>query len=123
MRSNAGTVLPLKDKQHINKFPRQRGGGGRIVPLPGTTAGDTLSLMSSAKIAISLDPEALKQVDQLVEGGLFPSRSKLIQDAVAEKLQRMRRVRLAQECAKLQPLAERTMAEERLSAEAEWPEY
>ena len=40
--------------------------------------------MSSAKIAISLDPEALKQVDQLVEGGLFPSRSKLIQDAVAE---------------------------------------
>lgn len=79
--------------------------------------------MSSAKVAISLDPEALRQVDQLVEGGVFPSRSKLIQDAVAEKLQRLRRVRLAQECAKLQPFAERTAAEERFHGEAEWPEY
>lgn len=82
-----------------------------------------MALMSSAKVAISLDPEALKQVDQLVEGGVFPSRSKLIQDAVAEKLQRLRRVRLAQECAKLQPLAEQAAAEERFRGEAEWPEY
>jgi Arc/MetJ-type ribon-helix-helix transcriptional regulator len=79
--------------------------------------------MSSAKIAISLDPEALRQVDQLVEGGLFPSRSKLIQDAVAEKLQRLRRIRLAQECAKLQPVAEQAAAEELFRGEAEWPEY
>jgi Arc/MetJ-type ribon-helix-helix transcriptional regulator len=79
--------------------------------------------MSSAKVAISLDPEALKQVDQLVERGAFPSRSKLIQDAVAEKLQRLRRIRLAQECAKLQPAAERTAAEEHFQGEAEWPEY
>jgi len=79
--------------------------------------------MSSAKIAISLNPEALKQVDQLVEGGLFPSRSKLIQDAVTEKLQRLRRVRLAQECAKLQRPAEQAEAEEFFRGEAEWPEY
>ena len=79
--------------------------------------------MSSAKIAISLDPEALKQVDQLVEGGIFPSRSKLIQDAVTEKLQRLRRVRLAQECAKLQRAAEQAAAEEVFRGEAEWPEY
>jgi Arc/MetJ-type ribon-helix-helix transcriptional regulator len=79
--------------------------------------------MSSAKIAISLDPEALKQVDQLVDGGLFPSRSKLIQDAVAEKLQRLRRVRLAQESAKLQRQTEQSAAEERFRGEAEWPEY
>jgi Arc/MetJ-type ribon-helix-helix transcriptional regulator len=79
--------------------------------------------MSSAKIAISLDPDALRQVDQLVHGGAFPSRSKLIQDAVAEKLQRLRRVRLAQECAKLQPAAEQAMAEEFSPGEAEWPEY
>src|SRR5262245_41700731 len=80
---------------------------GVLGRLLGTTAGDTVGRMSSAKIAISLAPEALKQVDQLVEGGMFPSRSKLIQDAVDEKLQRLRRVRLAQECAKLQPFAER----------------
>lgn len=79
--------------------------------------------MSSAKIAISLDPDALRQVDQLVEGGQFPSRSKLIQDAVAEKLQRLRRVRLAQECAKLQRSAEQAAAEELFRGEAEWPEY
>jgi Arc/MetJ-type ribon-helix-helix transcriptional regulator len=79
--------------------------------------------MSSAKVAISLDPEALKQVDQLVERGLFPSRSRLIQDAVAEKLQRLGRVRLALECAKLQPAAEQAAAEEFLDGETEWPEY
>jgi Arc/MetJ-type ribon-helix-helix transcriptional regulator len=79
--------------------------------------------MSSAKIAISLDPEALRQVDQLVEVGRFPSRSKLIQDAVAEKLQRLRRVRLAEECARLRRPDEQAAAEERFCGESEWPEY
>ncbi|HEX6902411.1 MAG TPA: ribbon-helix-helix domain-containing protein [Thermoanaerobaculia bacterium] len=78
--------------------------------------------MSSAKIAISLDLESLRQLDRLVEDGLFPSRSKLIQDAVAEKLQRLRRVRLATECGKLQE-EEQAVAEERFAGEAEWPEY
>jgi len=96
---------------------------GYIVPLPGTTAGDTMRFMSSAKIAISLEPEALRQLDQLVDGGLFPSRSKLIQDAVAEKLQRLRRVRLAQQCAKLQPSEEQAAAEEGFHGESQWPEY
>jgi len=52
-----------------------------------------------------------------------PSRSKLIQDAVAEKLQRLRRVRLAKECAKLQPSSERADAEELFRGETEWPDY
>ncbi len=79
--------------------------------------------MSSAKIAISLDPESLKQVDQLVQTGLFPSRSRLIQDAVAEKLMRLRRIRLARECSKLKPEEEQTAAEELFVGEAEWPAY
>jgi uncharacterized protein len=79
--------------------------------------------MNGAKIAISLDSEALKQVDQLVEEGLFPSRSRLIQDAVAEKLQRVRQARLARECAKLQLSIEQAAAEELFRGEAEWPEY
>ncbi len=87
------------------------------------TSSVTILSMSSAKVAISLDPDALKRVDQLVERGLFPSRSKLIQDAVAEKLQRLGRVRLAQECYKLQPVAEQAAAEEFFHGEAEWPEY
>jgi Arc/MetJ-type ribon-helix-helix transcriptional regulator len=77
--------------------------------------------MSAAKIAVSLDPVALKRVDQLVAGGLFPSRSKLIQDALAEKLQRLGKVRLAQECAKLDPSIEKADAEERLVGEVESP--
>jgi Arc/MetJ-type ribon-helix-helix transcriptional regulator len=81
------------------------------------------SSMSSAKIAISLDPDALKQVDRLVERGVFPSRSKLIQDAVAEKLDRFHRTRLARECGKLDSKSEQAAAEERFSGEAEWPEY
>ncbi|HEX3529478.1 MAG TPA: ribbon-helix-helix domain-containing protein [Thermoanaerobaculia bacterium] len=79
--------------------------------------------MSSAKIAISLDMAALKEVDELVAGGMFPSRSKLIQDAVAEKVQRLRKSRLAQECAKLLPPAEQAAAEDFFRDEAEWPKY
>lgn len=87
------------------------------------TDSDTLGPMSSAKIAISLDSDSLRQLDRLVEDGIFPSRSKLIQDAVAEKLQRLRRVRLATECGKLQKEVEQAAAEEIFSGEAEWPEY
>ena len=79
--------------------------------------------MSSAKVAISLDPEALKQVDQLVKGGLFPNRSKFIQHAIAEKLRCLGHTRLAQECAKSQRATEQVAAEEFFRGEAEWPEY
>jgi Arc/MetJ-type ribon-helix-helix transcriptional regulator len=79
--------------------------------------------MPAAKIAISLDPEALQEIDRLVAHGLFPSRSSVIQDALAEKLERLHRVRLARECAKLDPATERMEAEEVFAAEAPWPEY
>lgn len=79
--------------------------------------------MPAAKIAISLDPEALKELDRLVESGLAPSRSRLIQDALQEKLERIRRVRLARECAKLDRAEERKAAEEFLPSENPWPEY
>jgi len=77
--------------------------------------------MSNAKIAIALDLEALRQVDRLVEGGLFPSRSKLIQDAVAEKLRRLQRIRFVRECAKLQRPVEQAAAEEFFCGETERP--
>ncbi len=80
--------------------------------------------MGVAKVAVSLDERALARVDQLVKEGKFPSRSRLIQDAIAEKLERMRKTRLAAECAKLDPGFERAMAEEGLSEEVNsWPEY
>ena len=80
--------------------------------------------MSVAKIAVSLDANALSRVDRLVREGKFPSRSRLIQDAVVEKLERMGKTRLAAECAKLDPEFERSLAEEGVSEElATWPEY
>jgi hypothetical protein len=43
---------------------------------------------------------------------------------VAEKLARLEKSRLAQECAKLDPTFEKALAEEGLSEDlAEWPEY
>jgi Arc/MetJ-type ribon-helix-helix transcriptional regulator len=79
--------------------------------------------MSSAKIAISLDPKDLRQVDRLVRSGRFPSRSRLLQDALHEKLQRIDRSRLAEECAKLNAREEQALANEHLRADAIWPEY
>lgn len=40
--------------------------------------------MPTAKIAISIDPGDLQEIDALVGKGLSPSRSRLIQDAVHE---------------------------------------
>jgi hypothetical protein len=55
---------------------------------------------------------------------VFPNRSRAIQEAVQEKLDRLERSRLAQECAKLDPDFEKAMAEEGLSEElSAWPEY
>ena len=80
--------------------------------------------MATAKIAVSMDQETLKQLDRLVARGVFPSRSRAIQLAVQERLARISRDRLARECAKLDPKFEAQMAEEDLEAEVEqWPEY
>ena len=80
--------------------------------------------MTRAKVAISLDADMLRRLDRLVAQAHFPNRSQAIQEAVAEKLARLDRSRLARECSKLDPLFEKAMAEEGLSEEAaRWPEY
>ncbi len=66
----------------------------------------------------------VKEIDLLVKSNLFPNRSKAIQEAVKEKLERLKKTRLAKECAKLEPEFEQNMAEEGFSLEIdEWPEY
>ena len=80
--------------------------------------------MAVAKIAITIEQDMLREVDRLVRRHVFPSRSRAIQEAVGEKIQRLSSNRLARECAKLDPRAERAMAEEGMSGEAAaWPEY
>ena len=80
--------------------------------------------MSRAKIAISLDETTLARLDRLVKQEIFPNRSQAVEVAVAEKLERIERSRLARECAKLERQFEKALAEEGLSEDAaEWPEY
>ena len=80
--------------------------------------------MSKAKIAITLEEETLEKVDRLIGLHIFPNRSRAIQQAVEEKLERLEKNRLAAECAKLDPSFERALAEEGLSEDlAAWPEY
>jgi len=80
--------------------------------------------MSRAKVAISLDANTLRRLDRLVRHKVFPSRSQAIQEAVEEKLGRLEGLRLARECAKLDPATEKAMAEEGMAGELPgWPEY
>jgi len=80
--------------------------------------------MDVAKVAISIDKDTLNRLDRLVKNQVFPSRSRAIQEAVEEQLKRLEHRLLAQECAKLDPAAEKTMAEEGLSEDlAQWPRY
>jgi metal-responsive CopG/Arc/MetJ family transcriptional regulator len=80
--------------------------------------------MARSKVAISLDESTLDRLDRLVQKKVFPNRSQAIEEAVAEKLARLEKSRLAQECAKLDPAFEKALAEEGLSEDLkEWPEY
>ena len=80
--------------------------------------------MAREKIAITLDENTVVRLDRLVRQGAYPNRSRAIENAVAEKLERLDRRRLAHECEKLDLNFEEKMAEEGLSGElAEWPEY
>jgi metal-responsive CopG/Arc/MetJ family transcriptional regulator len=80
--------------------------------------------METAKVAVSINKNTLKRLDRFVKEQVFPSRSKAIQEAIEDKLNRLERTRLAEECGKLDPHAERALAEEGLSGEFDqWPEY
>jgi Arc/MetJ-type ribon-helix-helix transcriptional regulator len=80
--------------------------------------------VASAKIAVSLKRDTVDLLDQLVEEGVYPSRSRAIQEALEERLSRLSRDRLARECAKLDPEYESALAEEGMGLEADqWPEY
>lgn len=79
--------------------------------------------MGRAKIAITVDEQALAEIDRLVGEGVFPNRSKAIESAVQERIAKLHRSRLARECAKLNRDEEQALAEEGYVGESEWPEY
>jgi metal-responsive CopG/Arc/MetJ family transcriptional regulator len=80
--------------------------------------------MLVSKVAVSMDQDLLTELDGLVAEQMFASRSQAVQAAVREKIARIKRYRLAAECAKLDPAYEKSLAEEGMSEElAQWPEY
>jgi Arc/MetJ-type ribon-helix-helix transcriptional regulator len=80
--------------------------------------------MPKAKVALTLEAHLLDQVDELVAQRKFRNRSQAVEAALAEKLHRLARTRLAREAAKLNPIEERRLADEGLAdALDSWPEY
>jgi Arc/MetJ-type ribon-helix-helix transcriptional regulator len=80
--------------------------------------------MPKKKVAVTLDSEVLGELDELIAQRRFPNRSQAIEAAVAEKLERLARTRLAREAAKLDRDEEKSFAEEGMDSElASWPEY
>ena len=72
--------------------------------------------MTMVRNTVTLDIASLREVDCLVKEGRFPSRSRVVRAAVTEMLARRKRLRLAEELAKLDSRYERALAEEGLSA-------
>jgi metal-responsive CopG/Arc/MetJ family transcriptional regulator len=80
--------------------------------------------MARAKLAITLDEQTVAEVDNLVKRRIFPNRSRVIELAVREKLDRLTKNRLAEQCALLAPSFEKALAEEGMGEELDqWPAY
>jgi metal-responsive CopG/Arc/MetJ family transcriptional regulator len=71
--------------------------------------------MATLKVATTIDAELLGRLDVLVERRVFSSRSRAIQEAVQENLERLAHTRLARVCAKLDRKAEQAIANEDLA--------
>jgi metal-responsive CopG/Arc/MetJ family transcriptional regulator len=80
--------------------------------------------MPKAKVAVTLNRALLAELDALIAQRRFPNRSQAIETALAEKLERLARTRLAREVERLNPAEEKAIAEEAMGVEgATWPEY
>jgi len=80
--------------------------------------------MPKTKVAVTIDASLLSEVDALVRQNRYASRSQAIEAAVHEQLARLKRTRLADACSRLDPMEERSLAEEGLAVDAaDWPEY
>ena len=52
------------------------------------------AIMATAKIAITIDQNTLNRLDLLVKSRIFPNRSRAIQEAVTEKIERLEKADL-----------------------------
>jgi len=80
--------------------------------------------MRTVKIAVTIDQDLLARLDRLIAEKKFPSRSRMVGEAVRDKLDRLEKNRLARESAKLDKAEEQALAEEGLAVDGpQWPEY
>ena len=80
--------------------------------------------MPKTKVGLTLDAELLERVDELVAKQRFRNRSQAVEAALADKVKRLARTRLARESTKLNPKEEKRLADEGLvDALDSWPEY
>jgi Arc/MetJ-type ribon-helix-helix transcriptional regulator len=80
--------------------------------------------MPKEKVAVTIDRELLSRLDRLVSEGRYPSRSRAVEEAIHDSLEKVEHSRLARESAKLDPVFEQALAEEGLAGDiSEWPEY
>jgi Arc/MetJ-type ribon-helix-helix transcriptional regulator len=80
--------------------------------------------MAKTKVALTIDTSLMEQVDALVARQQFRNRSQAVEAALADKLRRLARTRLARECARLDPVEEKRLADDGLAGALDaWPEY
>lgn len=85
---------------------------------------DCHTTVAKTKVALTLDAALLNQVDELVARRRFRNRSQAVEAALADKVRRLARTRLAHESAKLNPVEEKRIADEGLADTLDaWPEY
>jgi metal-responsive CopG/Arc/MetJ family transcriptional regulator len=65
--------------------------------------------MPKTKVALTLDAALIEQVDEFVARRRFRNRSQAVEAALADKLRRFARTRLATESAKLTPREEKRL--------------
>jgi hypothetical protein len=80
--------------------------------------------MTMVKISITMDEAVLKQLHSMVKSRFIPAEVKPSRKPWRIKLERIRKTRLARECATPDPDYERSFSEEGFSVEIDgWPEY
>ena len=79
--------------------------------------------MARAKIAITVDENAVREIDRLVRAGVYTNRSQAFEAAIKQRIEHLRHSRLAHECTKLDRDEEKALADERYAGEGDWSEY
>jgi Arc/MetJ-type ribon-helix-helix transcriptional regulator len=75
-----------------------------------------------AKVAVTIEARLLEEIDRWVAAGEYPNRSRAVQAGLLQlQAERTRHQTLLSELAKLDPEAERALADEWLEGETSWP--